>query len=120
MAIDRNQSPCDVRVIITQDCHSALNDHLKKFFIYHVSTLLEAGYTVEYDGTDVIISKWDPEWRLTDRYGRARKYGKDHVSVFHEQDYWQRWFQAEQAVGGDGATTYSQAFYVLAADYQEG
>lgn len=90
------------------------------FFVYRVSTLTEAGYTVEYDGTKAIISKWNPKWILKDKHGHVRKYGKDHVSVYREQDYWQKWYEAEQAVGGDGSTTYSQKFFELAAAYQEG
>lgn len=117
--------PKSVALRRESDYHTGLSFSTKQpgdvpFFVYHVSLLIEAEYSVTFNGSQVIVSKWDPGWILKDKQGRARIYGKDHVSVISDQDTWSRWYQAELAVGGDGSTSFSRSFFELAAAYQEG
>jgi hypothetical protein len=99
---------------------SAMSPADGPYFVYNVRVLEEAGYTVEFNGGERIVSKWGTDWAIRDPDGQIKTYGDDHVSVYHERAFWQQWYQAELAAGGDGSSHFSQRFFELASDYREG
>ncbi len=90
------------------------------YFVYRIVDLEEAGYKVEPDAGEVIVSKWDSHWTLRDASGAVRRYGVGHVSIYQDHPEWRAWYEAELMVGGDGSSPTSRRFYAMALEYREG
>jgi hypothetical protein len=91
----------------------------RPYLVYLVARLEEAGFAVEFNGGKVVVSKWDTDWKALDAKGRVRHYSKYHASIYRDQDYWKRWYDAEKIEGGNGSTGQSQALFDLAEEYRE-
>ena len=92
----------------------------RPYFVYSVRILEDAGYIVEFNEGDTIVSKWDASWALRDASGNIRKYGSGHVSVYQDHELWKEWYESELTSDLDGQSQFSGQFYEMAMEYVEG